>query len=47
MKRPCAVDLHNIVTVPQSRLGRRLTMLDGDRLREVCAATAFALGCES
>lgn len=47
MKAACAVNLHNLVTVPQEGLGRRLAQLDSSRMREVCAALAFALGCES
>jgi mRNA interferase MazF len=45
MKRPCAVNLHNVVTVSKEHLGRRLVHLDGRRLREVCDALGFALGC--
>jgi len=47
MKQPCAVNLHNLVTVPQDLLGRRVAVLSTDRMREVCAALAFALGCEA
>jgi mRNA-degrading endonuclease toxin of MazEF toxin-antitoxin module len=45
LKHPCAVNLHNIVTVPKAGLGRRLAQLDERRLDEICAAIAFALGC--
>ena len=45
MKGPCAVNLHNVVTVPKSGLGRRVAQLDSRRLDEVCGALAFALGC--
>jgi len=47
MKQVCAVNLHNLVTVPQAAVGRRLAQLTTTRLREVCAALAFALGCDS
>ena len=47
MKEPCAVNLHNIVTVAKQRLGRRVSSLGQDRMREVCAAIAFALGCDA
>ena len=47
MKVFCAVNLHNVMTVPQAGLGRRLAQLGGSRMREVCAALAFALGCEA
>jgi mRNA interferase MazF len=45
MKGPCVVNLHNLMTVPKARLGRRLATLSSDRLREICDALAFALGC--
>lgn len=44
MKQPCAVNLHNVVTVGQQGLGRRLTQLGAARMQEVCEALAFALG---
>lgn len=47
MKVPCAVNLHNVVTVPQAGLGRRVAQLDVARMREVCAALAFVVGCEA
>lgn len=46
MKQPCAVNLHNIVTVAKDGIGRRLAALGEDRMREVCRALGFALGCE-
>jgi len=46
MKQRCAVNLHNLVTVAQRSLGSRLTQLSPERMREVCAALNFALGCE-
>ena len=45
MKQPCAVNLHNVVTVTKDRLGRRLAALEPRRMREVCDALGFALGC--
>jgi mRNA interferase MazF len=45
MKQPCAVSLHNVVTVSKERLGRRLCSLEPHRMHEVCAALGFALGC--
>lgn len=47
MKGPCAVNLHNVVTVSKARLGRRVAALNDERMREVCAALGFALGCIS
>src|ERR1700719_3009150 len=47
MKSPCAVNLHNAVTVSQQRLGRRVTQLSSARMNEVCAALRFSLGCDS
>jgi mRNA interferase MazF len=46
MKHACAVNLHNVVTVPRAAVGRRLAQLTPQRLREVCGAAAFALGCD-
>jgi len=46
MRQPCAANLHNLVTVAQSVVGRRLTQLSARRMHEVCAALAFALGCD-
>ncbi len=45
MKQPCAVNLHNVVTVSKEHLGRRVAQLDERRMREVCDALGFALGC--
>jgi mRNA interferase MazF len=45
MKRPCAVNLHNVVTVAKDGIGRRVAHLGPDRMRQVCAALAFALEC--
>ncbi|MBI3207735.1 MAG: type II toxin-antitoxin system PemK/MazF family toxin [Candidatus Solibacter usitatus] len=45
MKAPCSVNLFNAITLPQSRLGRRLASLNADRMHEVCSAVRFAFGC--
>jgi mRNA-degrading endonuclease toxin of MazEF toxin-antitoxin module len=45
MKAPCAVNLHNAVTVSQNRLGRRVASLSPRRMHEVCAALRFSLAC--
>lgn len=47
IEQPCAANLHNVVTVPRDRLGRRLAQLDSRRMREVCVALSFALGCDA
>jgi mRNA interferase MazF len=46
MKQPCVANLHNVMTVSQQGLGRRLAQLSSQRMKEVCAAMAFALGCD-
>jgi mRNA interferase MazF len=46
MKAPCAVNLHNAITVSQERLGKRLAQLRSMRMNEVCAALRFSLGCD-
>ncbi len=45
MKGRCAVNLHNAVTVAQTRLDRRIGHLSAQRMEEVCAALRFSLGC--
>jgi mRNA interferase MazF len=47
MKFPCAVNLHNAVTVSQQRLGKRVAQLSSARMNEVCAALRFSLGCDA
>lgn len=47
MKTPCAVNLHNTITVPQERLGKRVAQLSAPRMNEICAALRFSLGCDS
>jgi len=47
MKGDCAVNLHNLVTVSKTHLGRRVAALSDERLMEICAALGFALGCSS
>jgi mRNA interferase MazF len=47
MKGECAVNLHNLVTVSKAHLGRRVGVLKGERMREICEALGFALGCSS
>lgn len=46
MKAPCAVNLHNAITVSQARLGRRVARLSAWRMEQVCAALRFSLGCD-
>ena len=46
MKTHCAINLHNLVTVAQNRLGKRVGQLDALRMAEVCAALRFSLGCD-
>ncbi len=45
VKGTWAVNLHNLVTVSKAHLGRRVAVLSSERLREICGALAFALGC--
>jgi mRNA interferase MazF len=46
MKQPCAVNLHNLVTVHKDGLGLRVARLTDGRMRDVCSALAFAVGCD-
>lgn len=45
MKTPCAVNLHNAITVSRERLGRRVAQLTSARMSEICNALRFSLGC--
>lgn len=46
MKVPCAVNLHSPVTIAQERLGKRVAQLSSLRMREICAALRFSVGCD-
>jgi mRNA interferase MazF len=46
MKKACAVNLHNAVTVSQQKLGKRVAQLSSARMSEICAAVRFSLGCD-
>jgi mRNA interferase MazF len=46
MKEPCAVNLHNPVTVVQEKLGKRVAQLSSMRMHQICAALRFSLGCD-
>jgi len=47
MKAPCAVNLRNTASVPQDRIGKCVARLSPLRMREICAALSFSLGCDS
>lgn len=47
LKAECAVNLHNAITVSQNRLGRRVAQLHSARMKQVCAALRFSLGCDA
>ena len=47
MKGPCAVNLHNTITIVQDRLGKRVAQLNSRRMDEICAALRFSLGCDA
>ena len=47
MKAPCAVNLHNVITVAKDRLGKRVAQLPSARMNEICAALRFSLGCDT
>ena len=46
MKSPCAINLHNAITISQDRLGKRVAQLHSSRMSEVCSALRFSLGCD-
>jgi mRNA interferase MazF len=47
MKHPCAVNLHNVVTISQDQLGQRVARLSSNRMNQICSALGFSLGCDS
>jgi mRNA interferase MazF len=47
MKAPCVVNLHNAVTVSQQRLGKRVAQLGAERMKEICGALRFSVGCDA
>jgi mRNA interferase MazF len=46
MKAAYAVNLHNTIAVSQDRLGKRVTRSHGLRMKEICVALRFSLGCD-
>jgi mRNA interferase MazF len=46
IKTHSVVNLHNVVTVTQNRLGKRVAQLSSLRMTEICAALRFSLGCD-
>jgi mRNA interferase MazF len=46
MKGPCAINLHNTMTVSQHHMGKRVARLGTKRMSEVCAAIRFSMGCD-
>ncbi len=46
MKKPCVISLHNIITIDRRALGHRLGQLNQRQMSAVCAAVAFAIGCD-
>jgi mRNA interferase MazF len=46
MKQDCAVNLHNLVTVPKDAIGPVVARLGDERMRQVCGAIGFSLGCD-
>jgi mRNA-degrading endonuclease toxin of MazEF toxin-antitoxin module len=44
MPSVCAVNLHQINTVPKQQIGRRITILSDKRMEEIQAAILVALG---
>lgn len=47
MKSACAVNLYNLVTVSQARMGKRVARLSASRMDQICSAIRFSLGCTS
>ncbi|MCB9384356.1 MAG: type II toxin-antitoxin system PemK/MazF family toxin [Bryobacterales bacterium] len=47
MKAACVANVHNILTVGKQEIGKRLTKLSSERMRAICSALEFALGCRA
>ena len=47
LPKACAVNLDHLQTVPQAKIGARITRLSAAKMQEVHAALVFALGFES
>jgi mRNA interferase MazF len=47
MKTACVVNLHNTITISQDRVGKRVAQLSTTRMREICSALRFSLGCDT
>ncbi len=46
MKAVCAVNLHNVVTVPRDHIGKWVGQLSEERMKQLCSALRFSLGCD-
>jgi mRNA interferase MazF len=46
MKNLCAINLHNVVTVAQSHVGRRVGQVSPQKMKVLCSALRFSLGCD-
>lgn len=46
LKASCVVNLHHVMTVPKRSIGRWVATLPPSRMRELCRALAFAVGCD-
>jgi mRNA interferase MazF len=46
MKNACVANAHNLTTVRAELIGRRVARLSESKMREVCRAIAFSLGCD-
>jgi len=46
LKQPSAINLHNVLTIEKGIVGRRVARLRDEKMRAVCRALGFALGCE-
>jgi mRNA interferase MazF len=47
MPQACAVNFHHLQTAPKKKIGRRITILSEEKMREVGPALCFALGVDT
>lgn len=46
LKHLSVANLFNVITVPKQALGKRVGELTPERLKELCVALRFAMGCD-
>jgi mRNA interferase MazF len=45
MKGPCAVNLHNVFSTAQLKIGKRVCSLSEAKFRQICRSLRYSLDC--